>query len=113
MLLTDDGGYESPDEDAHEVQEEYGDIEYPDVSEALMIRFVLSVLVRPTETIQRENIFKRRCTIKIKVCNLIIDGGSCTNSASPYMVEKLGLEKTKHAHPYRIRWLDDKVELKI
>ncbi|XP_048630228.1 uncharacterized protein LOC125602927 [Brassica napus] len=29
------------------------------------------------------------------------------------MVEKLGLEKTKHPHPYRLRWLDDKVELKI
>ena len=27
MMLTDDGGYESHDEEAHEVQEEYGEIE--------------------------------------------------------------------------------------
>ena len=78
-----------------------------------MIRRVLSVLVQPAETIQRENIFHSRCTIKGKVCNLIIDGGSCTNAASAYMVDKLGLENTKHPHPYGLRWLDDKVELKI
>lgn len=29
------------------------------------------------------------------------------------MVEKLGLEKTRHPHPYRLRWLDDKVNFKI
>lgn len=113
MLLTDDG-YESRDEgEVPEIQEEYGEVEYADVGESLMIRRVLSVLVQPAETIQRENIFHSRCTIKGKVCNLIIDGGSCTNAASAYMVEKLGLEKTKHPHPYRLRWLDDKVELKI
>ena len=53
-----------------------------------MIMRVLSVVVQPAETIQRENIFYSRCTIKGKVCNLIIDGGSCTNAASAYMVRK-------------------------
>lgn len=71
------------------------------------------MMVQPEETAQRENIFHPRCTIKGKVCDLIIDGGSFTNVASSYMVDKLGLERTKHHRPYKLMWLDDKVELKI
>ncbi|XP_074266019.1 uncharacterized protein LOC141588476 [Silene latifolia] len=33
-------------------------------------------------------IFRSRCTIQERVCNLIIDGGSCTNVASTIMVYK-------------------------
>ncbi|XP_024015852.1 uncharacterized protein LOC112089109 [Eutrema salsugineum] len=115
MLMTEAGDYESHDEaDVQEDQDdEYGDIAYPDTGELLVTRRVLSVMVKPAETIQRENIFHSRCTIKGKVCNLIFDGGSCTNVASAHMVDKLGLERTKHPRPYRLRWLDDKVELKI
>lgn len=71
------------------------------------------MMIQPEETAQRENIFYTRCTIKGKVCNLIIDGGSCTNVASSYLVDKLELERTKHPRPYKLRWLDDKVEVKI
>ncbi|PIK33241.1 hypothetical protein BSL78_29947 [Apostichopus japonicus] len=113
MLITEAGEYESQDEEDYEPEGEYGDIEYPDVGEVLVTRRILSAMVDPSETIQRENIFHSRCTIKGKVCNLIIDGGSCTNVASAYMVDKLGLERTRHPRPYRLRWLDDKVELKI
>ncbi|XP_024013240.1 uncharacterized protein LOC112087559 [Eutrema salsugineum] len=115
MLMTEAGDYESYDEaDVQEDQDdEYGDIAYPDTGEFLVTRRVLSVMVEPAEAIQRENIFHSRCTIKGKVCNLIIDGGSCTNVASAHMVDKLGLERTKHPRPYMLRWLDDKVELKI
>ncbi|XP_024013377.1 uncharacterized protein LOC112087736 [Eutrema salsugineum] len=113
MLVTESGDYESQDEAQTEPLEEYGDIEYPDTGELLVTRRTLSAMVEPSETIQRENIFHTRCTIKGKVCNLLIDGGSCTNVASAHMVDKLGLERTKHPRPYKLRWLDDKVELKI
>ncbi|CAN7093075.1 unnamed protein product, partial [Brassica rapa subsp. narinosa] len=43
----------------------------------------------------------------------IIDGGSCTNVASKYLVDKLGLIKTAHPRPYRLKWLNDETELKI
>ncbi|KAG7529622.1 hypothetical protein ISN44_Un131g000100 [Arabidopsis suecica] len=62
MILTPSGDYESQDE-------------------------TLSVFVNPEEKVQRANIFHTRCTIKNKVCNLIIDGSSCTNVASKYMVD--------------------------
>ncbi|KAF8053493.1 hypothetical protein N665_1411s0024 [Sinapis alba] len=65
------------------------------------------------ETIQRENIFHTKCTIDSKVCSLTINGGSCTNVASKYLVDKLGLKKTKHPKPYRLKWLNDETELKI
>lgn len=37
------------------------------------------------------NIFHTRCTSRGKVCNVIIDGGSCDNLVSKVMVEKLNL----------------------
>ncbi|XP_024009782.1 uncharacterized protein LOC112085089 [Eutrema salsugineum] len=68
-LMTEAGEYESHDEaDVQEDQDdEYGDIAYPDTGELLVTRRVLSVMVEPAETIQRENIFHSRCTIKGKV----------------------------------------------
>nr|KAJ0212606.1 hypothetical protein LSAT_V11C400194710 [Lactuca sativa] len=39
------------------------------------------------------NIFRTRCTCHGKVCNVIIDGGSCENGVSTSMVEKLALKQ--------------------
>ncbi|XP_024016190.1 uncharacterized protein LOC112089673 [Eutrema salsugineum] len=113
MIITPCGDYESQDEQEDESNDLEEEVEYPDTGELLVTRRVLSVLVHPEETAQRENIFHTRCTVKNKVCNLIIDGGSCTNVASKYMVDRLGLEKTKHPCPYKLRWLNDQTELKI
>ncbi|XP_024007244.1 uncharacterized protein LOC112083449 [Eutrema salsugineum] len=113
MIITPSGDYESQDEQEDESNDLGEEVEYPDTGELLVTRRVLSVLVHPEETAQRENIFHTRCTVKNKVCNLIIDGGSCTNVASKYMVDRLGLEKTKHPRPYKLRWLNDQTELKI
>jgi len=62
---------------------------------------------------QREHIFHTRCHIKDKVCNLIIDSGSCTNVASTLFVEKLGLPTLKHPNPYKIQWLDDCEDIRV
>ena len=112
MIITSTGDYESQDENEENADGSEDDVEYPDVGELLVTSRMLSIMVEP-ETIQRENIFHTRCTVNSKVCSLIIDGGSCTNVASKYMVEKLGLQMTKHPRPYKLRWLNDEVELKI
>ena len=52
----------------------------------------------------RTNIFRTRCTSGGKVCQVIIDGGSCENMVSKEMVDKLNLQCEKHPHPYRIAW---------
>lgn len=113
MILTPSGDYESQDEEEDEHNKLEEEIDYPDTGELLVTRRVLSALVTQEEKVQRENIFHTRCTIRNKVCNLIIDGGSCTNVASKYMVDMLGLKKTKHPRPYKLRWLSDETELRI
>ncbi|XP_062114134.1 uncharacterized protein LOC133825167 [Humulus lupulus] len=47
------------------------------------------------------------------VASVIIDGGSCTNAASTYLVEKLALTTLKHPHPYRLQWLNDCGKIKV
>lgn len=62
---------------------------------------------------QRDHIFHTRCHVKDKVCNLIIDSGSCTNVASTLLVGKLGLPTLKHPNPYRLQWLNDCGDIRV
>jgi hypothetical protein len=62
---------------------------------------------------QRENMFHTRYHVKNKVCNIIIDEGSCTNVASTTLVEKLNLPTLKHSRPYKLQWLNDCGEVRV
>nr|XP_043615901.1 uncharacterized protein LOC122587800 [Erigeron canadensis] len=84
-----------------------------DVGEMLVVRRVMRANEVVTDTTQRENIFHSRCTVKNKVYDMIIDGGSCANTASTYMVEKLELPTTKHPRPYKLQWLSEGSEVKV
>ena len=54
-----------------------------------MTRNVLSAQVKEYAIEkQHENIFYTRCHGNNKVCSLIIDGGSCANVSSAFLVEK-------------------------
>ncbi|XP_033145199.1 uncharacterized protein LOC117133324 [Brassica rapa] len=113
MILKADGEYEFQDE--AEVETLVSDeevVDYAETGELLVTRRSVSAPFDP-ESVQRENIFHTRCSVEHKVCSLIIDGGSCTNVASKYLVDKLGLAKTPHPRPYRLKWLNDETELKI
>ncbi|CAA7040380.1 unnamed protein product [Microthlaspi erraticum] len=113
MIITSTGDYESEEEQEDEQSFLDDEVEYSDKGELLVTRRVLSVLVNPAEKAQRENLFHTRCTINGKVCNLVIDGGSCTNVASEFLVDRLGLEKTKHPKLYPLQWLNEEVEMKV
>ncbi|GJZ45166.1 reverse transcriptase domain-containing protein [Tanacetum coccineum] len=103
-------------EDFGPVFDEYGDeveenvvgqeeITYADSGEALVVRRTLStVLENEDESWLRHNIFHTKCTCKCKVCNFIIDGGSCENVISATMVSKLSLTTEEHPHPYKLSW---------
>ncbi|XP_019082698.1 PREDICTED: uncharacterized protein LOC104704959 [Camelina sativa] len=117
MTITASGELESEDDDepyepnnAKEVEETIAE---PDKGELLMIRRVLNTSQCPDDTHQRDNIFHTRCTVSGKVCGLIIDGGSCTNVASSYMVKKLSLGTTNHPKPYKLKWLNDKAVVPV
>ena len=44
------------------------------------------------------------------MCDLIIDAGSETNCVSAQLVQDLSLQTQNHPNPYKLRWLDSKVE---
>ena len=62
---------------------------------------------------QRKNTFHTRCTVKGKVCSLVINGGSCANGISLSMIEKLNLQASAHPHPYNIEWLSQGQGLQV
>ena len=49
--------------------------------------------------------FYSRCSLKNKVCNLIINNGSYENIVSTILVDYLKLLTDSHPHPYTIAWI--------
>ncbi|GJS95133.1 RNA-directed DNA polymerase [Tanacetum coccineum] len=100
----------------HEVDEPDDELVYPDHGEALVIQRVLNVAVSKSvddNSWLRNNIFRTKCTSKGKICDMIIDGGSCENVVSTYMVEKLGMKTEDHPEPYQLTWLKKGILLKL
>lgn len=73
-----------------------------DEGELLVLRRLLNS--HKEEDWLRHNIFRTR-TVEKKVCQLIIDSGSCENAAASAMVEKLNLKTEDHPHPYTLVWI--------
>ncbi|RDX64025.1 hypothetical protein CR513_57468, partial [Mucuna pruriens] len=48
-----------------------------------------------------------------KVCNMILDGGDCTNVANTILVEKINLQTAKHPRPCKLQWLSNIGEVKV
>ena len=76
--------------------EDVYDEEFAVQGELMVARRALSVKSKEDDEMQQDNIFHTRCQAQNKVCSVIIDGGSCTNVASTTMVEKLGMQTSKH-----------------
>ena len=85
MEMEDEDDF-SPETNEHVAVEE--EITYADRGEALVVQRSLKVTYVEDEWLWN-NIFHTRCTSHGKVCNVIIDGGSCENVVAATMVEKL------------------------
>jgi hypothetical protein len=83
-----------------------------DQGESLVIRRILNSTYTEDNWL-RNNIFLTKCTSNGKVCNVIIDGGSCENVVSTTMVEKLNLKTEAHSHPYKLQWLQKGSDIKV
>ncbi len=65
------------------------------------------------EQTQRHNLFRIRCLIKEKICNVIIDSGSCCNIVTREVVERFALPQEPHPCPYNLQWLNSEAPLKV
>ena len=65
------------------------------------------------DTTQQHRVFYSRCSVKSKVCNLIIDNESYENIVSKALVDYLKLEIESHPHPYNISWIKKGNSIKI
>ncbi|XP_042380029.1 uncharacterized protein LOC121972425 [Zingiber officinale] len=118
MIILDNGEIETEEEDeGNEFTpsvEDTSDVELVVDGQALVVLRDLHMQAKEDDDgLQRENIFYTRCHVKDRVCDLIIDGGSCVNVASKLMVDKLGLPTLKHPKPYKLQWLNDSGEMKV
>ncbi|XP_074277507.1 uncharacterized protein LOC141601138 [Silene latifolia] len=88
-------------------------VAHSDTGHSLVLWRVMHSQPAPLEADKKSLIFRSRCTIQGRVCNFIIDGGSCTNVASTTMVSKLSLPTQDHPSPYKLRWLNKGSEVKV
>ncbi|XP_020270704.1 uncharacterized protein LOC109845858 [Asparagus officinalis] len=98
--------HEDEDTDRDDVEDYDDGLDADDDGEQLLC-VVRRLLLAPKveEPLQRHNIFRTRCTVQQKICDVIIDSGSSENIVSRHMVEKLGLKTEKHPAPYKIGWI--------
>ncbi|CAL2280662.1 unnamed protein product [Prunus armeniaca] len=89
------------------------ELTYGDEGESLVIRRSLNAAQVLEDNWLQNNIFHTRCTSLGKVCNVIIDGGSCENVVATTMVEKLNLKMMKHPQPYKLSWLQKGNEVRV
>ncbi|KAI0529675.1 hypothetical protein KFK09_002229 [Dendrobium nobile] len=62
---------------------------------------------------QRHSIFKTKCTIGGKVCDLLVDSGCTENVVSRNVVQALQLKTTKNPQPYKISWVKKGMEILV
>jgi hypothetical protein len=78
---------------------------HADEGELFVTPHILNIAPILEDDWRRKSIFRTHCTVHGKVCDVIIDGGSCENVVSQAMVEKLALVTVEHPHPYSLDWL--------
>ncbi|XP_074315568.1 uncharacterized protein LOC141651769 [Silene latifolia] len=65
------------------------------------------------ENEQQEQIFHTRCKVNRKICNLIIDSGSCANVVARDLVDELKLQTKDRVKPYKLHWLNGENGIRV
>ncbi|KAI0495115.1 hypothetical protein KFK09_025262 [Dendrobium nobile] len=107
---------EGEEEDAVDQREEEEEVEdvLGDEGEPLVcILEKLLLAPRKVTESQRHAIFKTKCTIAGKVCDILIDSGCTENVVSKAVVQALQLKTAKHPQPYKISWVKRGMEISV
>ncbi|KAB2595470.1 hypothetical protein D8674_030920 [Pyrus ussuriensis x Pyrus communis] len=86
----------------HEYKGDDEVITWSDHGEALVVQRNMTTARVDNDDWLRHNIFCTKCTTNGKICNVIIDDGSCENVVSQEMVDKLKLKTEKRLVPYKL-----------
>ncbi|KAI0511898.1 hypothetical protein KFK09_012532 [Dendrobium nobile] len=101
---------EDMDEREMEPEEELA----PDTGEPLVCVMEKILLApRQPQNSQRNSVFKTRCTISGKVCDLLIDSGCTENVIARSVVQALQLKTSKNPHPYKISWVKKGMDIVV
>ncbi|KAI0493237.1 hypothetical protein KFK09_027513 [Dendrobium nobile] len=107
-----EGGVESEEAEVHE-EEEVENILADKGEPLICVMEKLLLAPRQTSNSQHHAIFRTRCTINGKVCDLLIDSGCTENVISRSVVQSLQLKTTKHPNPYKISWVRKGMEINV
>ncbi|XP_020679500.1 uncharacterized protein LOC110097468 [Dendrobium catenatum] len=66
----------------------------------------------PVDT-QRHKLFRTKCTINDKVCELVIDSGCTENIISKAAVQALQIKTTRNPNPFKISWVKKGVDFLV
>ncbi|PKU85169.1 RNA-directed DNA polymerase [Dendrobium catenatum] len=98
---------------AVELEAEFEDLAADEGDQVVCVMERLLLAPRQPSVSQRNAIFRTRCTINGKVCDLLIDNGCTENIVSKALVQVLQLKTTRNPHPYKISWVKKGVEVLV
>ncbi|KAI0520337.1 hypothetical protein KFK09_007809 [Dendrobium nobile] len=96
-----------------EEEEDTEDVRADDGDPLICILEKLLLAPRQASNSQRHAIFRTRCTLNGKVCDLLIDSGCTENVISRAVVQSLQLKTSQNPNPYKISWVKKGMEISV
>lgn len=78
-----------------------------------VIYIVQRVFWATQQSDQQNSIIQSLCSVNKKICDIIVDNGSCEKILARILVEHLNLSMEGHSSPYTISWIQRRSLIKV